>query len=416
MTITTADLTEATLSGGGVFDELMRANKAHLDEEYGKNRIRGPEYSQVYLGALQSAMQYSIQFLLEKDRAAAQAALIEEQANTERKQQLLLDAQISKAAKEEELIDQQILSATEEVALVQARVALTQEQTESEAKQNEVGGILDAQKAQIEAQTALTSSQEAQVVAETANVPKQGTLLDAQAQQVSAEAALATRRLDQVDEEILLAKEQVLLGKEEVKIATAKLANIPLEGNLLTAQVSTTEAEALRVQAQTDLLAEQKASEVRKHEVGGLIDKELEQVDAQIGLVTQQTTNAATENTVLVAQECKLRGEFDVLTQQVTKTANEAALLSQKKVTETAQVNGSGVAPDSYLGRRMALYQAQGEGFKRDAEQKAAKVLVDAWNVKRSTDVDNTPANGVNHLDDGGIGRAVSKLLSGVGA
>lgn len=481
MTITTADLTEATLSGGGVFDELMKANKAHLDEEYGKNRIRGPEYSQVYLGAMQSAMQYSIQFLLEKDRAAAQAALIEEQANTERKQQELLDTQISKAAKEEELIDQQILSATEEVTLVQARVSLTEEQSKSEAKQNEPDGILDTQKAQIEAQTALTSSQEAQVAAETDNVPKQGALLDAQAEQVSAEAALSTRRLDQVDEEILLSKEQVLLAKEELKINTAKLANIPFEGDLLQAQTASTEAEALRVKAQTDLLDEQvneatkrnaldghvdqelkqlkaqtiqtenqaanlaaeleniskegnrilaevdrittqsdlinqqSMSEIKRNELGGLLDAEIEQTTAQTDLLGQQKTNAVTQNTVLVAEECKLRADFDYLQEQKLKAAAESALLAQKKVTEAAQTVNNNVDPDSIIGRQKLLYKGQTEGYARDAEQKAAKLMVDSWNIRRTTD-EGTEANVTNKLDDGSVGRAVSKVLTGVNA
>ena len=52
--LVTGDLTEATLGGNGVFDVLMRANKAHLESEFQKNRIKGPEYSQVYLGSFET--------------------------------------------------------------------------------------------------------------------------------------------------------------------------------------------------------------------------------------------------------------------------------------------------------------------------------------------------------------------------
>jgi hypothetical protein len=51
----------------------------------------------------------------------------------------------------------------------------------------------------------------------------------------------------------------------------------------------------------------------------------------------------------------------------------------------------------------------------RDAEQKAAKVLVDTWTVRRTTD-EGTSANTTNQLSDAHVGRVIGKLLSGVGA
>ena len=87
-------LTEATLSGNGVFDVLMRATKAHLDEEYNKNRIRGQEYSQVYLGSLAAVMEHSLRFLLEKDKSALEASLIDAQVRLAESQILLVQKQI----------------------------------------------------------------------------------------------------------------------------------------------------------------------------------------------------------------------------------------------------------------------------------------------------------------------------------
>jgi hypothetical protein len=73
------------------------------------------------------------------------------------------------------------------------------------------------------------------------------------------------------------------------------------------------------------------------------------------------------------------------------------------------------VDADSVVGKQRLVYAAQTSGFTRDAEQKAAKVMVDSWNVRRTTD-EATSANGTNNLDDGSVGRAVSKLLAGVAA
>ena len=218
--LTVNDLTQASLEGTGVFDVLMRANKAHLEAEFSKNRIKGPEYSTVYLGALESVMQTALQFLLNKDKAALEAQLIQAQ---------------------------------------------------------------------------------------------------------------------------------------------------------------------------------------------------IEKVNAEIELVIQQTANAAIEAEVLRAQKCKLDAEFDVLLQSKLKTAAEVTLLGQKTQTEKAQTVAMGVDADSVIGRQKDLYQAQTTGFARDGEQKAAKLMIDSWNVRRTTD-EGTVADGTNMLYDVAVGRAVNKLLTGVGA
>lgn len=142
---------------------------------------------------------------------------------------------------------------------------------------------------------------------------------------------------------------------------------------------------------------------------------EIDQIKAQTNLVTQQIANAVIEGTVLVAQECKLRAEFDVLMATLLKTDQETQLLMWKVTTEKAQTTEMGVDANSVVGRQKDLYLAQTSGFTRDAEQKVAKVMVDSWNVRRTTD-EGTVADGVNNLNDVSVGRAVTKLLAGVGA
>jgi hypothetical protein len=240
-TIAVTDLTQATLEGQGIFDVLMRANKAHLEAEFTKGRIKGPEYSTVYLGSLTQVMQTALAFLLAKEKTDLEAQLLQKQ--------------IEKAQAEINQINQQTAN-------------------------------LVSQKLQIEAQTELTA---------------------------------------------------------------------------------------------------------------------------------QQKINAITENTVLIAQECKLRAEFDLIMSNVLKSNQETALLTQKVATERAQITALGVDDNSVIGKQKTLYQAQTDGFKRDAEQKAAKLMVDTWNVRRTTD-EGTVADSVNNLNDASVGRAVNKLLAGVQA
>lgn len=144
-------------------------------------------------------------------------------------------------------------------------------------------------------------------------------------------------------------------------------------------------------------------------------DLEAQLLQKQIALAEQQRLNAVAENAVLVAQECKLRAEYDLTMANITRTNEEIALLTQKVATERAQTTALGVDADSIVGRQKGLYLAQTDGFKRDAEQKAAKVLVDSWNVRRTTD-EGTVADSTNMLNDATVGRAVNKLLAGVGA
>jgi hypothetical protein len=142
---------------------------------------------------------------------------------------------------------------------------------------------------------------------------------------------------------------------------------------------------------------------------------ENELLEKQALLVTEQTANAVLEGKVLVAQECKLRAEYDLILASILKANQETALLSQKVASERAQTTALGVDDNSVLGKQKILYQAQTDGFKRDAEQKAAKLMADTWNVRRTTD-EGTVADGTNLLNDASVGRAISKLLTGIGA
>lgn len=256
-----SDLTSGTVSGTGVFDVMMKTIKAHLDEEFAKNRIKGPEYSQVYLGALTAVLDQSQRFLLDKDKSFYEAQLVEAQ-----------------------------------IRLAEANILLVEKQIEKE-----------------------------------------------------------------------------LLGLELV------------------------EAQAAKVRRETLLL-----------------DTQEDQVIAQTALVNQQTANALTENTTMQLQQSLLNGQIALAGAQKISTDAQSALVIQKTITEKAQVSPTGVDLDSVIGKQKCLYQAQTDGFQRDAEQRAAKLMVDTWNVRRTTD-EGTVADGTNKLNDATIGAAITKLLAGVG-
>lgn len=169
-------------------------------------------------------------------------------------------------------------------------------------------------------------------------------------------------------------------------------------------------------QAMTYLLNKDKADQEKL-----LIEAQIRKVDADILLTqTEQDKIQAdilriTEEVQLViAQKCLAQAQFDVAMANIPKVGAETDLLAQKKVTETAQVSSVGVDPQSVIGRQNNLYTQQAQGFIRDAEQKAAKIAIDTWNVRRTTDSEGTDPLGAG-LSDSVIALFVQKLRQGVG-
>ena len=191
----------------------------------------------------------------------------------------------------------------------------------------------------------------------------------------------------------------------DIRHLDADTLNIPKQGVLLDNQ-------ALQIKQAT---ANATAEGLNIPKQGFILDAQKLQIAAQTGLVTQQTANGILEGKVLVAQECKLKADYDLTMQTIIKTGSEDLLLKAKITTEKAQYSAVGVDDNSVIGRQKNLYAAQTAGFTRDSEQKAAKLMIDSWNARRMTD-DATVADGTNKLDDASIGRAVGKVLDGIGA
>ena len=191
----------------------------------------------------------------------------------------------------------------------------------------------------------------------------------------------------------------------QLELMQVEIEKLEIEKEKAAAEKLLIDAQVRKTDAEISLLGKQELQ----------ITAEIARIEAQTSLIEQQEVNAAKELEVLDATVCKLKAEFDLLVVQVPKVEAETGLLAQKKVTETAQTNGAGVSSDSVIGRQVTLYQNQAQGFVRDAEQKAAKILVDTWNVRRTTD-EGTSANTTNKLDDSSLGRAMTKLLDGVNA
>lgn len=92
MTLSISDLTAGqstttdgnfTVTGTGVFDNLITAAQAHLNAQYNLNRITGTEYSTVYLGIVQAVLTASINYTLGMEKANAEVSLLTQKEITE---------------------------------------------------------------------------------------------------------------------------------------------------------------------------------------------------------------------------------------------------------------------------------------------------------------------------------------------
>lgn len=137
-TINFKEITEGCIAGKGVFDEMMRSVKAHLTEEYDNNRIRGPEYTKVYVESLGNAMSQSIQWHLAAETNRIQAKLLEQQVIGQTKQNALLDEQLVQTVLQSDLLRIQIANTTEEGKLIPIQADMLTAQVLGQGLQNQL--------------------------------------------------------------------------------------------------------------------------------------------------------------------------------------------------------------------------------------------------------------------------------------
>jgi hypothetical protein len=305
MTILTInDLTTTTLDGGGMFDVLMRANKVHLEAEFKANRIKGPEYSAVYLGALQAVMATSMAFLLQKDKNALETQLLELQvqlSNIEllkatsqlaqiaaqtsqiEVQTALVTAQIANTAAELAILQANVLKVPAEIAQLTAQTAVTTQQ-----KLNLVDELLTSasqrtklaeETAQVIAQTTLVTQQKSNLTAEAINIPKQGLKMDADT------AVSAQQKLNLAEQALNIPKEGLVLNGQKCK---------------LDAEFDLLKQELLKSTQETGLLAQKTATERGQTSDFGVSDNSV--IGKQKALYAAQTSGFARDAEQKVAK------------------------------------------------------------------------------------------------------------------
>lgn len=352
-----SELTEATLDGNGVLDVLLQTMRLHLDREFKDNRITGTAYATVYAQSIAVFLQQAIAYSLSKAKLSLELQHLKEQVDLVKLQQDQTIAQTNKittdtvvAIKQGHLIDAQTCQVKAETNRINAEVALRLPEEVELIKRNQI---------HVTAQTDLVTSQDDLLEYD---------LLNKQ----PIEVQILQEQRDQLDA-------QTERTQYEVSTALpAEVANKTKQTDLLTYELTSIKPQELAIKVAQ--------AELTQYELTQLKPKELELATKNIALAEKQ----------IEAQEA------------------QSLLYTQKTVTEKAQTDNTVVGANSVVDRQNKMMGAQTDGFKRDAEQKSTKLLIDTWSLRKNTDPDATPVNNVNKLVDDTIGAAIQKMMAGI--
>ena len=273
------DLTTSEVEGTGVFDKLMKSMVAHITVEYDKNRIRGPEYSQVYLSGLQTTMQQSIQFLMERENALLTQKQVE-----------LAQKQIEIAEKDLLLKDKELIQSDKAIELADKNIALTQAQIDKLLLE---APLVDAQRRMIEAQIL--------------NVPKEGQLLDEKINQATSETALVDQKvINAVTEELVLQGQKCKLDAEYALLVVQK-ARVINESSLIVQKILTETAQTSGANIDADSVLGRQIALLQRQADGFIRDAEQKsaKIVADLYAVNMGVTETASSDDVALVDDIK---------------------------------------------------------------------------------------------------------------
>lgn len=213
---------------------------------------------------------------------------------------------------------------------------------------------------------------------------------------------------------VLQQSSQYLLGSEQLNkqllLLDAQIKNMELQSELVEAQVRKMDADTEVSIKQIGLMDEQIAQAIEQTK---LITQQTQEVLKNIELKTAQVTKLGADQSLVEQQTVNAENQNTTITKQQDKLDAENLILAKKLATEEAQTEGDEATVKGLIGKQMILLDKQAEGFDRNAEQKLAKIMIDTWTVRQTTDGAETTSNG---LVDSEINNVLNIAKTGIGA
>lgn len=195
------DLTTKTLQGTGVLDQMLSTMRVHLNDQFEKERIRGPEYATTYLGAYTATLEAAISFLFAKEKQGYDLQLVQAQIALATAQEAQIRAEMQKIPYEIQQIQAAISLAEKQLEQADKQLELMEAQIQVQLKQLE---LLVEQVAQAKAQADYYAQKVITEVAQTdPSVVKTGSVIGTQIDLMKAQKEGYARNAEQQATQIL---------------------------------------------------------------------------------------------------------------------------------------------------------------------------------------------------------------------
>lgn len=335
--LTINDLTTAVVNGSGVFDVLMKSVSAHLNVEYKSNRISGAEYAKLFTQVIESTINGSISFLLQKNQAAIQAETLKVQ---------LAEARMSAATRRIELAKTILDVENAKMAYAVNKIKLAEADAQYCTTKFNLENMLPTQKELLDKQVigAELNNDTSEFNLNTI-LPKQSALLTSQTGNTNATTAN------------LLKQREVLA--EELEIKRAQTLDTRTDGSAI-----------------SGVIGKEKAN----------LDKQLEMNEEQKALLREQVESARGQTTTTRRDGTPITGivgsEIQVKAKQVELVSEQVE--TQRANTKNTRTDGSPV--EGSVGQQNALHAQQIVSFQKDSQLKSAKMFADAWLTNKTVD------------------------------
>jgi hypothetical protein len=210
-------------------------------------------------------------------------------------------------------------------------------------------------------------------------------------------------------------------SNQRVRLMDEEIANSKLQGTLLQAQIDKIAKETLGIEKQTLKLDSDIAlvdtQVILQGKQGEVLDEAVLNAQKDLLVKDSQIANQDAQTTMVGKQIINTENQAAQILIQTTKISAEKDILTQRAVSEEAQTKDvvGGIAVGGIIGKQMSLYQNQADGYIRDAEQKAAKIMNDTLITRISTDYEQVSTLTAG-LSDAEVGNVMSKLKLGIGA
>lgn len=233
------------------------------------------------------------------------------------------------------------------------------------------------QRAKLETELKLLDAQLARTAAESMNLIKQGSILDSQLCKSEAEIArINIETTYKVPEEVKAIRKQTMLTQVQTDQVKAQTQGISVDNKMKEFQMDFILPKELDIKetqlsiSMKEILLKEKQIEISAYEL-------LHKLPADVALVTAQDE-----------------------------------LYTQKSVTEKAQVDNTVVGTGSVIDLSNKLLGEQANAYVVNANQTAAKLMIDTWVVRHTADPEgNLETDEGLRLTNADIGSAVAKIL-----